>query len=378
MRVLLIETFFGGSHRAWAEGWRDHSRHHIELLTLEPQAWRWRMRGAAATLAPIVLERARSADRPDIIVASDMIDLSVLLALTRRELTAVPVVLYLHENQLTYPRRPGEALDQGLAWTTWNNLLVADRVWCNSAFHRDDVLGALTGFLAAVPDHDHRDRLGAVAAKTRVQPVGVSLDPWRGAVTRRRGSPPLVLSNQRWHHDKDVDAVVRALVRLADEGVDFRAAVVGDDTGGEAETINPLLDRLGPRVVARGHRSRADYETLLGDSDIVVSAARNEFFGIAVVEATAAGAVPVLPRRLAYPETMPSRYHEAVLHEPGRLGSALRHTIEQLHVRREQTKGLAAAMWRHDWSNVTERYDRAVDELVETGAGSRSGAVPRE
>ena len=29
--------------------------------------------------------------------------------------------------------------------------------------------------------------------------------------------PPLVVSNQRWHHDKDVGAVLRALTRLADE-----------------------------------------------------------------------------------------------------------------------------------------------------------------
>jgi glycosyltransferase involved in cell wall biosynthesis len=360
VRVRLIEPFFGGSHRAWAEGWRDHSRHEIELLTLEPRAWRWRMRGAATTLAPALIEGAR----PDVIVVSDMIDLPTLLALTRRELADVPVVLYLHENQLTYPRRPGEALDQGLAWTTWANLLVADRVWCNSVFHRDDLLGALPAFLTAVPDHDHRDRLDAVAAKTRVQPVGVALDPWRGVVNPRRESPPLVLSNQRWHHDKDIGAVVRTLVRLADEGLEFRVAVVGDDDGGEAETINPLLDSLGPRIVARGHRSRPEYEALLGTADIVVSAARNEFFGIAVVEATAAGAVPVLPRHLAYPETMPSRYHEAVLYEPGRLGPALRRTIEQLDVRRRETAGLAEAMWRHDWSEVAPRYDRAVDELA--------------
>jgi len=35
---------------------------------------------------------------------------------------------------------------------------------------------------------------------------------------------------------------------------------------------------------------------------VAVSTAAHEFFGIGMVEAAAAGALPVLPRRLAYPE----------------------------------------------------------------------------
>lgn len=51
MRILLIEPYYGGSHKAWADGLWHYSRHHIDLLTLPAQFWKWRMQGGAITLA---------------------------------------------------------------------------------------------------------------------------------------------------------------------------------------------------------------------------------------------------------------------------------------------------------------------------------------
>ena len=34
MRILLIEPYCGGSHKAWAEGYVAHSRHDVALLAL--------------------------------------------------------------------------------------------------------------------------------------------------------------------------------------------------------------------------------------------------------------------------------------------------------------------------------------------------------
>ncbi|MEQ8842426.1 MAG: DUF3524 domain-containing protein [Acidimicrobiales bacterium] len=360
--VDLVDPFHGGSHRAWAEGWTATSAHRVRLHTLPAQAWRWRMRGAATTLAPTLVDGATKDGPPDVVVVSDMIDLGDLRARTMTTHSRVPMVLYLHENQLTYPRRPDEPLDAGLAWITWRNLTLADEIWCNSAFHRDELLGALPAFLEAVPDHDHSHLLAGVAARMRVRHPGVDLP-----ASRSRHDPPLVLSNQRWHDDKDVESVVRAMIRLADDGVVFRAAVIGDHEGGHAEVIDPLLDRLGDRVVARGHQTRARYEELVGESDVVVSAARTEFFGIAVVEAVGAGAVPVLPHDVAYPEVVPSAYHASVLYERGDLRRALAATLADLERHRVAVEGLAESMGRFSWEVVAPDYDRALEGL----AGSR-------
>ena len=359
LRVDLVEPFFGGSHRAWAEGWAANSTHEVCLHTLPGSAWRWRMRGSAVTLGPRLVADAARLGPPDLLVVSDMVDLGDLLARTRVTHGTVPVALYLHENQLTYPRRPGEPLDAGLAWTTWRNLTLADEIWCNSAFHRDELLAALPELLHDVPDHDHADLLPAVAGRMRVLAVGVDI-PAPGL----REEPPLILSNQRWHHDKDVDAVVRALLWLADSGAEFRAAVIGDHHGGHAAEIDPLLDRLGDRVVARGFQERSTYESLVGQADIVVSAARNEFFGVAVVEAVGAGAVPVLPAAVAYPEVIPADFHPVVLHQRGDLRAALAATLAALDDRRLAVEGLAGSMTRFAWAVVAPAHDEAAATLA--------------
>jgi glycosyltransferase involved in cell wall biosynthesis len=367
-RVLLLEPFLGGSHEAWARGWQAASDHEIHIIGHAARAWRWRMRGAAVSLAAETDDWVAAHGHPDLVVATDMLDLAAYLGLARRTIGAIPAAIYLHENQLTYPRRPGEPLDSGLAWATWRSLLAADAVWFNSEFHRRDLFAALPGFLASVPDHDHVGLLDVVSARSAVLPVGVDLTGLTAAEPRPADPDgPLVLSNQRWHHDKNLGSVVRVLRRLADESIAFRVALVGDDRGGERDELQPLVDALGDRIVQAGHLPRDEYLELLKRSDIVVSAARNEFFGIAVVEAIAAGLVPVLPDGLAYPEIVPEQFHRDTLYAEAALCDALRSAITGLAPRRAALTGLSESVRRYDWPVVGPAYDRAVDELIAGG-----------
>ena len=101
MRTDLLSPYHGGSHQAWAEGYRDHSAHAVTLLTLPAHFWKWRMHGGAVTLARRWL--AAGEPTPDLILATDLLDLTTFLALTRARTGHVPTALYMHENQLTYP-----------------------------------------------------------------------------------------------------------------------------------------------------------------------------------------------------------------------------------------------------------------------------------
>jgi len=56
MNILLLEPFFTGSHRTWAEDYARYSEYHVELLTLGGHYWKWRMHGGAVTLARKFME----------------------------------------------------------------------------------------------------------------------------------------------------------------------------------------------------------------------------------------------------------------------------------------------------------------------------------
>jgi hypothetical protein len=110
------------------------------------------MQGGALTLA----EQARTLDfRPDPILASDMLNLPTFLGLTRDFLSDIPVALYCHENQLTYPFPPGEKRDLAYGMINWLSMLTADRVFFNSSYHLQDLFEELPRLLKHFPDHTH-------------------------------------------------------------------------------------------------------------------------------------------------------------------------------------------------------------------------------
>jgi len=47
MKILLLEPYFTGSHKAWAEGYARYSSHNIEILSLPGQFWKKGISGSA-------------------------------------------------------------------------------------------------------------------------------------------------------------------------------------------------------------------------------------------------------------------------------------------------------------------------------------------
>ncbi len=384
-RILLVEPFHGGSHGAWADGLTRHSRHKVVTVSHPAAAWRWRMRGGALTLAEATRTAVADHGRPDVVVVSGMIDLAGWLGLTRRFLGDPPVVLYLHENQLMYPTspnqkgsRPGSGADE-LPLVNWMGMAAADEVWCNSAFQRDGLLAALPDLLDRAPDQSHIGFLSRVADLCHVVPVGVDLvDVPEGVSSDGRAADPagpLVLWNQRWDHDKNPKAVLDALCQLADAGLAFRVALVGENERVDPREFTDARDHLGDRVAAWGFQERADYVDLLGRADVVVSAAHHEFFGIAVVEAMAAGCVPVLPTRQSYPELV-GEWADAALYPDGGLRTRLRDVLGDLDGWRARVAGLDEAVRRFDWRTVVADYDDRLGSLA--GGFSEGPSVGRD
>ena len=147
-KILLVEPFFGGSHKQWAEGLKRHSEHEIEMLTLSGHHWKWRMHGAAVTLAQKLMEMDYI---PDSIVVSDMLDLSLFLSLTREKSSRIPVNIYFHENQLSYPWSIDDEdtknnRDNHYKFINYTSALSADKCFFNSQYHRKSFLESLPDF----------------------------------------------------------------------------------------------------------------------------------------------------------------------------------------------------------------------------------------
>jgi glycosyltransferase involved in cell wall biosynthesis len=362
VRILLVEPYFTGSHRAWAEGYREHSAHEVVLVTHEGRFWKWRMHGGYLTLAG---EIARLGGGFDAVVASDMVHLPALLGASRHELAGVPVVLYMHENQLMYPVAETDREDLAYPVINWGSMAVADRVVFNSEFHRAGWFDGVRTLLGHFPDRTHLHLVEGVEERSLVLPVGVDLRRLDGpAGDGTEGGPPLVLWNQRWEFDKGPDEFFAALDGLVGGGVPFRVALAGENTRQRADEFDAARDRLGARVTWFGHAPDPEYRRLLREASVVVSTAHHEFFGISVVEAIYAGAFPVLPRRLVYPERIPERFHDVCLYDGDagpqeRLRWALTHREEAARVAAE----LRPTMAHFDWSVVAPAYDALLEGL---------------
>ncbi len=303
MRILLIEPYFGGSHAAWAEGYARASSHEVDLLTLPARFWKWRMRGAALTLAEQTRDLIAVRGQPDLVLASDMLDLPTFLGLTRDVVGRPAVVLYMHENQITYPPPPGANIDHSYGFSNWLSAVAADLILFNSQYHLEEFYSVLPGLLGSLPDFTHVDSIPPVRARSEVLPVGIDLD--RLVERRAADGPPVVLWNQRWEYDKNPEAFFDALYRLMDEGLEFEVILAGENFRNVPEEFAEAERRLGKSIIYQGFSPDETYVGLLSRADVVVSTAFHEFFGVAVVEAIAAGSVPILPSRLSYPELIP-------------------------------------------------------------------------
>ena len=329
LRILALEPYYGGSHRAVLDGLVSRIDADWTLLTLPARKWKWRMRGAAITmaqqarrLATVHATAESAANRGgarglagpppfDVVFASTFVNLAEFRGLAGPALAKVPAIVYFHENQLVYPNRHTAEWDFHFPLTNITSALSAECCVFNTAWNRDRFCEEIPGFLREFPDHHPKGVAEAISAKSVV--VAPPFDPGVfDATPVSRDTAPRIIWPHRWEHDKDPDTFFSAVAKLAAEGLDFEVAVAGQAFRDVPDSLLAAEAELGSRLVHMGEpASRADYAALLARSDVAVSTAINEFFGIAMVESAYAGCFPLVPDRLAYPELYPAEMRYA-------------------------------------------------------------------
>jgi len=360
MKFLFIETYYLGSHAHFVQGLSSYSSHDIDVVTMTGENWRWRMLGAALH----IIDSIPPLDGYDGIIVTDLFNLADFKALVGQP--CPPVLAYFHENQITYPQPPGDKGAFQLGIINITTALAADLVVFNSHMHRQAFLDAIPEFLNKGRDFRPRDVAKNINKKSTVLYPGITLSDNRKVDAEKQIDPPLIIWNHRWGFDKNCEIFFEAIRELADRGVDFRLALMGENFGKIPEAFKTAKKRFGHKILQYGYvPERRAYEEWLKRGALVISTAIQENFGISVVEAMLMGCIPLLPCRLSYPEILPAAYHEHFLFQN-------KHDLmEKLfdiitHYRRYETlrNHLVEEMKSFLWQNLVADYDRTLERLA--------------
>jgi alpha-1,6-mannosyltransferase len=213
-----------------------------------------------------------------------------------------------------------------------------------------------------------------------VRPMGVEVDDFAAARRSEQGRRNLIaetgggertkllLYAGRLSPEKNVPLLIEMIGRLAD---DFRLVVAGD--GPLAGWLEKEAKVLAPgRIQLLGHiGDRARLLDLYADCDVFVHPNPREPFGIAPLEAMAAGLPLVAPNAggvLSYADET-----NAWLAEPNgeSFAAAARAVFNDPATRKDK---LARARWtaqRYKWQVVTDSFFQLYDELIEQFPSSR-------
>jgi len=371
MNILFLEPYFTGSHATWIKGYQKYSGHSVEVLSLPGQYWKWRMHGAAITLAKQFLAEDL---RPDLIIASDMLDVTTFQALTRHKTHATPFYLYFHENQLTYPWSPQDRdipfrRDKHYGFINYVSALASQKVFFNSAYHRKSFLCALRDFLKRFPDFNEMETVEKIDKKSAILAPGMDLSAFdahkeRGEEIRKikNISEPVILWNHRWEYDKNPKTFFRALELLDEEGFDFKMVVLGENFQKSPIEFEKAQKRHAKRILHWGFTSDfSEYAAWLWASDLLPITSHQDFFGMSFIEGVYCNCIPLVPQRLSFPELVPEElwpeYGYSHEDELDALVIKLKERLKRFP-RNGQEEPLKSHIRQYRWEEMAPIYDQ--------------------
>jgi len=373
MKILLISAYDAVSHRQWREQLVDHlGEWDWTVLTLPPRFFAWRSRGNPLSLA--FGHRDVLAAGYDLVLATSMTTLAELKGIVP-ELSGIPSVVYFHENQFVYPERHDRLEGQSYRFNNLYTALSADRVLFNSDYNRHTFLTGAGELLKTMPDLVPPGIIESVKECSRILPVPLHEKCFVGKAGNRNkeeGKELQLVWNHRWEYDKAPERFFNVLFRMADEGVPFKVHVMGQQFRDRPEIFNEAEKRLADNILTWGFAEEEAYRHILSSSDIAVSTALHDFQGLALLEAVAAGCIPIVPDRLAYRELIPEEFrylsfeNDAAVEEQA-LYERLRYMCENpASVRKTESPDVSHL----SWEVLGPLYRRILEE---TAGGSRKG-----
>lgn len=386
--VLLVEPFYGGSHKQLV----DLLAREIPgclLCCLSAKKWHWRMRTSALYFS----QKIPRGGNFKVLFASSVLNLAELVAL-RTDLAPLKKLLYFHENQLIYPVRKQQDRDFQYGYNQILSCLVADVVIFNSNFNMESFLSSINSFLKLMPDYRPKGLSEVIRPKCMVlyfplmsdsqisealpmkdsytqgeklvsnleqenfteettiaKISSVEMGLWPSSVLEL--SRPLhIVWAHRWEHDKGPDLFFHVLYQLADQAFHFKVSVIGQTFTVVPGVFHEAYTRISDHILHWGYQqTRQEYIAVLKTADVAVSTAEHEFFGVSMLEAVQYECYPLCPNKLVYPEIFPSEY---LYSTPQQLLKKLRYFCRNpQHVR---ARRLTVDWRRFCWDKLKRQY----------------------
>ena len=365
MNIVLLNPFYTSSHKQWTDILIKYSKHKITPITLPGRHWKWRMHHAGKYFA---YEIATLKSSFDMIICSDMMNVAefrgILGALGKGNswYNKTPIITYFHENQITYPwsdQDPDPELkrDNHYGWINYTSCLSSDAVIFNSQFHKSSFLSALPPFLKQFPNEPQEDFIKSIEDKSSVLPIGLELKHLLN-LKKQKNAKPVILWNHRWEFDKNPALFFQTLIELKLSGLEFEVIVAGEKYKTYPKIFDEAAKELEDRIIHFGYlENRKQYETLLERSDILPITSNQDFFGISAIEGIAAGCIPFMPKRLAFPEHLSTEELQGYYYKtPEELSQML---VEYLsnEIQTSEISKLRQEVSKYDIENVAPLYD---------------------
>ena len=364
--ILLLEPYYGGSHKSFLKGLQSHIDCRFSLLTLPARKWKMRMQLASPWFAAEIIHLVASGECFDAILCSTFLDVAVLRSLLTNAGIVLPLAVYFHENQFSYP---GQVPDQGMyqfSAINFTSALCADYLAFNSHFNLKSFLDGVQKFLKKSTDMELRYLVATLRNKATVLYPGMDYEIIDNISPQRQERVPVLVWNHRWEHDKDPETFFETLADLRLTH-DFQLIVLGEKFQNFPPVFTRAKELFADRIIHFGYVQKKDeYACLLKRGNIIVSTALHEFFGISVLEGVRAGCVPAVPDRLSYQELFPREYR----YQPGCFKKHLADLLNKtLSLSSSQCGKLTEP---YNWSNLAPQYSRWLRRLCSSTECSTS------
>ncbi len=359
MKILFLEPFFGGSHKDFALGFAAHSSHDVDLVTLPDCYWKWRMQGASLYF----INQVKNLGQYDLIFTTDMMNLTDFMGLAGRDLP--PVVMYFHENQLSYPLGFHGKKNSHLGFTNLISAAAANGLFFNSEYHLTAFLDEARRLVKQMPDARTEWVVDAVEKKAQVLYPGCRFGAAPIPLEKNCLDRPLIVWNHRWDYDKKPEVFFDVLTELKKKGIGFYLALLGEQYEIIPEVFKTAKKIFKEEILVYGYvSSREEYQSWLAKGSVVVSTAIQENFGISVVEAVRHGCFPLLPNRLSYPEIMPEKFHNKIIYtSTSNLREKLEKFLQESNKYLSMGQSLSEYTARFSWEIIVKQYDKILEKF---------------